>query len=119
MSFIDCILGVMEKIVDAIFNMAEILRNIATGIIALLIMAFLLVTVPVWIVPYLVWKNRKEDRDDDTDDDLDKSDPNEPLFRYSWETETEFIDRVNNKLDEGKLTLNAARKSFGFPPINN
>ena len=60
MSFIDCILGVMEKIVDALFNMAEILRNIATGIIALFIMACLLITVPVWIVPYLLWKRRAD-----------------------------------------------------------
>lgn len=60
MTFIDVILGVMEKIVDAIFNMAEILRNIATGLIAVFIMAFLLATAPVWIVPYLVWKRRAD-----------------------------------------------------------
>lgn len=60
MSFINCILNVMEMIVDVIFRATEILRNIAIGIIALFIMAVLIVTVPVWIVPYLIWKRRAD-----------------------------------------------------------
>lgn len=72
MSFIDCILGVMEMIVGALSKATEILTSIVIGIIALLLMAFLTVTLPVWIFPYIVWKKRKEkDRDDDTDDDFD------------------------------------------------
>lgn len=43
--------------------------------------------------------------------------PNEPIVRGPFETEDEFILRLNKRTLEGKLTLNAARKSLGLPPI--
>lgn len=47
------------------------------------------------------------------------TDPHEPLERRPWETEAEFVERVNGKIADGKLTMNAARKSFGLPPIEH
>lgn len=60
MTFIDCILEIMEMIVDVLSRAKDILVSIVIGIIALFIMASLVVTVPVWIVPYLVWKRRAD-----------------------------------------------------------
>lgn len=60
MTFIDVILGIMETIVGVFSKATEILTNIAIGIITLFIMAFLIVTAPVWIVPYLIWRRRAD-----------------------------------------------------------
>ena len=60
MSFIERILRTMEQIVDALSYWVKILTTIAIGLITILIMTCLIVTVPVWIVPYLVWKRRKD-----------------------------------------------------------
>lgn len=60
MTFIDVILEIMDKIVDVLSDMARILTNIAIGVITVFIMAFMLLTAPVWIVPYLVWKRRSD-----------------------------------------------------------
>lgn len=60
MSFIECMLGIMDQIVDMFSYVVKILTKVAIGIITILIMACLIVTVPVWIVPYLVWKRRKD-----------------------------------------------------------
>lgn len=46
-------------------------------------------------------------------------DPHAPLIRAPWETENEFICRLNKKINDGKLTVNAARKSLGLPPIEH
>lgn len=42
---------------------------------------------------------------------------NEPLVRMINETENEFVQRINTRLEEGKLTPNAARKSMGLPEV--
>lgn len=69
----DNILFMMETIFELLSDMAERLQEIATKILVALIFIVILVTMPVWIVPYIVWKARKEkDRDDYDEDDNDK-----------------------------------------------
>lgn len=46
-----------------------------------------------------------------------KPDPHQPLTRRPNETDKEFIDRIAQRVMDNKLTLNAARASFGLPPI--
>ena len=52
----------------------------------------------------------------DTDEEKEV-DVHEPLVRMINETENEFIKRINTRLEEGKLTPNAARKSMGLPEV--
>lgn len=46
-----------------------------------------------------------------------KKNPHKPLKREEGETSEAFIERVQQKLKDGELTPNAARRSLGFKPI--
>ena len=56
---IDKILDIMETIVEFIFDMvermSEFVVNIAYGLAFLLILA----TVPIWFIPFMIWKARQ------------------------------------------------------------
>lgn len=49
--------------------------------------------------------------------ELLKGNPHQPLTRYDWETSEEFAKRVQDKLAQGELTMNAARVSLGLPHL--
>lgn len=53
----------------------------------------------------------------DTGKDEKTHDPHQPLLRRDGETEEAFVGRVCEAINDNKLTPNAARKSFGLPPI--
>jgi hypothetical protein len=40
-----------------------------------------------------------------------------PLTQFPWETPEEFANRVQERLVQGKLTMNAARLSIGLPAL--
>ena len=44
-------------------------------------------------------------------------DPSEPLRKFPGESSKHFVNRVMEALNEGELTVNAARASLGLPPI--
>lgn len=46
-----------------------------------------------------------------------KKNPHKPLKREEGETSEAFVERVQQKLKDGELTPNAARRSLGFKPI--
>lgn len=47
-----------------------------------------------------------------------KVNPHLPLKQRPLETTEEFVDRVQEKLEDGELTPNAARLSLGLKPID-
>lgn len=64
---IDDILGVMEEIVSALFRAAENIREFATCIFYCLAFLLILAATPLWILPYMIWKARKENESDSDD----------------------------------------------------
>lgn len=55
----DNILFMMETIFELLSDITERLQEIATSIFVGLVFIVVLVTMPVWIVPYLIWKGTK------------------------------------------------------------
>ena len=73
---IDDILDVMELIVDYLYRLSDKLLDLAINLFYGLAFILILATLPVWILPFLIWKSYKEkDRDEDYEDDGDKFDP--------------------------------------------
>lgn len=65
---INDILDVMELIVDYLYRLADKLLDIAVNLFCGIAFILILATVPVWILPFLIWKRYKEkDRDDEDD----------------------------------------------------
>ena len=56
----DNILFMMETIFELLSDMVERLQEIAESFFVGLIFIVILATMPIWIVPYLIWKGTKE-----------------------------------------------------------
>jgi hypothetical protein len=57
--YIDLVLFVMDWLVNSLLAIAENMLDFAKGAFTGLIFIFLVFTMPIWIVPYLIWKSRR------------------------------------------------------------
>ena len=58
---IDDILDVMDLIVKYLFTLAEEIRDAAINLFYGFAFILLLATLPVWILPFLIWKSRRDE----------------------------------------------------------
>lgn len=57
---IDDILDVMELIVDYLYRLADRLLDFAISLFYGVAFLLILVTAPIWIVPFMIWKSRRD-----------------------------------------------------------
>jgi hypothetical protein len=61
------IVEIMDDIVEELSDVAESFSYFAKNAIAGIVFVLILITLPLWILPFLIWKHYREKDDEDGD----------------------------------------------------
>lgn len=65
---IDYILDVMEHLIEALLDVVERIIDLGKLVFHSIVFLIILATLPIWLIPFLIWKAIRDDRDDQDDE---------------------------------------------------